>query len=231
MNSYKQPEPFYRFIADVHLGANPVMIKQFCHLISETPASCKGLYILGDLFDHWLGSDIHETTYRELQDCFKALPFPVYFLPGNRDFLLEDQWLEKAGITRIHDPYTLQIREKNIILTHGDQFCTNDSAYQWYRWLVRKPLSQAIFRKLPKSFRLFILGMIRKNGKSTTSSTQKANRYNINLTRNLEATLLMGHVHHPSLDHSLVVLPDWRRKDRCGFLDLEHTSMKMSLSY
>jgi UDP-2,3-diacylglucosamine hydrolase len=224
MDSCTKAKPFYRFIADVHLTADPVMLKQFCHLLNQTPASCQGLYILGDLFDHWLGSDIHAETYRELQTCFKSQDFPIYFLPGNKDFLLEDHWLRDAGVTRIHDPYCLNIGNKNIILTHGDQFCTNDRIYQWFRWLVRKPLITRIFLHLPKKLRLLFLKKIRRLGPS-----KKANRYVLNQTKIWKIVsglggeaVILGHVHHPGDFHQkLLVLPDWRKVDHLSCFDLD----------
>ena len=91
---------FVRFISDLHLTPDEARLETFYDFLDTLPKSCRGLFILGDFFDHWLGQDIHDTEYNKLATKLSSVGCPVMFLPGNRDFLVEDLWLKKANVKR-----------------------------------------------------------------------------------------------------------------------------------
>lgn len=229
--SIKSPN-FIRFIADLHLTPNSLRLKSFHEFLDSLPKECKGLFILGDLFDHWLGSDLHAKDYYDLQAKLKSCTCPIYFMPGNKDFTLEDHWLKAANIQRLPDPYKLTINHHQILLTHGDQLCTHDKIYQIFRLACQNSLIKSSFLCLPKSWRLSFLHLVRSisgkqnNLKKYCVNDQKAiqlcNRYKVK-------TLIHGHVHHPGI-HTIyqnikrIVLDEWtanHSSKTVSFLDID----------
>lgn len=220
------------FISDLHLDAErPEITALFGRFIDEEAHGADALYILGDLFEAWVGDDDPSDTGRFVAEKLKALRdagVPVYFQRGNRDFLLQDDYAARAGMTILPDPAVVLLHGKPTLLMHGDLLCTDDVAYQQFRAQTRDPRWQAQFLAQPLAARLAfaqqartasqarhaelhgqgLMGAITDVSPSTVHATFA--RYGID-------TLIHGHTHRPAV-HELavdgrgrqrIVLGDW----------------------
>lgn len=222
---------FIRFISDLHLTPDEARLETFYDFLNTLPESCRGLFILGDFFDHWLGYDIHQASYEKLAHKLSKVNCPIIFLPGNRDFLIEDTWLEKANIQRIPDPFSITINSKKIVLTHGDQLCSKDYFYQFFRQITRQRLIRKLFLCLPKNFRKAIFRGIRRT-KHESSNVKKFaidHQMAMQLTHTFDANILIhGHIHRPGIHvnetFNRIVLDEWMaencQKQTISYLDI-----------
>ena len=131
------------FVSDLHLDPDyPDTIQRFLNLLAAHTTQADALYILGDLFEIWIGDDYIEPAYqpviKSLQDCTKK-GLPVYLLHGNRDFLLGDEFMQQTGCTLLPDPVLIDLYGQPTLLMHGDLLCTDDLEYQAFRHTVRDP--------------------------------------------------------------------------------------------
>lgn len=210
------------FISDCHLSADsPKTLSLFARVI-QSMHGAKALYILGDLFDVWVGDDVTSPTSIQvaklLQDL-KQSGTQLYFMAGNRDFLLGKKFAVLAGWQVLADYHVLQDSERRILLTHGDLLCTDDKAYQRYRKLARNPITLWLYRHLPKKLRLRIAAKLRKKSKAYQASVnptiidanqdaikQVMHQHQVNM-------LVHGHTHRPQIENltlgQRVVLGDW----------------------
>lgn len=122
------------FISDIHLHANSKEQATMLHNFLTTHAlNADAIYILGDLFAIWLGDDIREPYSEELISALRDLVqanVPVYFMHGNRDFLVGRKFCQASGCKLLKDPCKINLYGQEILLTHGDQLCTLDVRYQ-----------------------------------------------------------------------------------------------------
>lgn len=194
------------FVSDVHLHENaPHLTALFFRFLDEKVASAQALFILGDLFNVWLGDDIATSFDNEVASHLKMLAqkanIPIYFLPGNRDFLLSKNFGTQAGLTLLNDPSLFNLWGKNILLTHGDLLCTDDKNYQWFRALLQHPITKFIFRRLPKRYRKDIAQKLRRNSKRHQArqpiAVLDATEYGVKkILKNTKAqAIIHGHVH------------------------------------
>ena len=146
------------FIADLHLDPErPAITGLFGRFIDEEARGADALYILGDLFEAWVGDDDPSATGTFVADKLRGLAdsgVPVYFMRGNRDFLLGDAFARRAGMTVLPDPALVTLYGKPTLLMHGDLLCTDDTAYQQFRTQTRDPAWQAGFLAQPLPARL-----------------------------------------------------------------------------
>lgn len=153
------------FISDLHLSEKrPDTSALFLKFLSSEAKNADALYILGDLFESWIGDDnlnAHDEKIIEGLAEFSQTGIPLYFMHGNRDFLIGQQFVEKTRCTLLPDPTVVQIYQDKVLLTHGDLLCTFDKSYQRFRKLVRHPLTQKWFLKLPLNWRRTIANMLR----------------------------------------------------------------------
>lgn len=145
------------FISDLHLSAErPSSISLFCDFMEKSGCLLESLYILGDLFDYWIGDDassalgfdLAEQAIKNTTDSGTA----VYFIAGNRDFLLGRDFAERTGMTLLKDKTVLEIADQRVMIAHGDQFCTDDTSYlatraqflapEWQRAFLQKSLAE-----------------------------------------------------------------------------------------
>lgn len=130
------------FVSDVHLAPNTTELNQlFLSFLSKVASKCNDLYILGDLFDVWVGDDITHPAFGEILFTLhhRALKGQsTYFLPGNRDFLIGKSFCDTYRIHPIPDPAPISIGSHTILLTHGDRYCIHDERYQAFRRRSRK---------------------------------------------------------------------------------------------
>ena len=218
------------FISDLHLHqTRPEVTGLFRDFIDElltitTPNP--ELYILGDLFEFWIGDDFEDPLYSEITNQLKNLVksgIKTYLMHGNRDFLIGENFLSKTGIELLKEPTIFSYKDKNIMLSHGDQFCIDDIEYQAYRKIVRNQEWQRSFLSFPIDKRLKILNEARDA--SIQSQDMKSNEImdvNVNevaavVQKNNIDILIHGHTHRPR-SHTIdietkksvrLVLGDW----------------------
>jgi UDP-2,3-diacylglucosamine hydrolase len=213
----------YLFISDCHLDDERPEITQALGGFLENRASRAAvLYILGDLFEVWLGDDDPAESQRPVIDALQSLAqrIPVYFMAGNRDFLLGDDFAARVGIRLLDEPEVLQLGRHRTLLIHGDTLCTDDHDYQQFRARVRSPEWQARFLARPLAERRQIAAQLRSE--SADAMAQKpAEIMDVN-QRAVEAcfsdngvdTIIHGHTHRPAVHHysdglTRHVLGDW----------------------
>lgn len=217
------------FISDLHLCASrPHITKAFLHFLKNTVVNANALYILGDLFEYWAGDDdVDDVHHQTITAAFSALAdsgVKLYFMHGNRDFLISTQFCSAAKITLLQDPSLIDLHGKSVLLSHGDSLCTDDLAYQEFRLLVRDSKWQAEFTNLPLQSRKQEIEAVRSRSEHEKShkSTEIMDVNQDAVTNLLKKyhypnLLIHGHTHRPNqhliqLDgHSITrwVLGDW----------------------
>lgn len=122
------------FISDLHLDpSRPAITELFLDFLRDQARQAQALYILGDLFEAWIGDDTPSSAADAVATALRALHdagVPVYFIRGNRDFLLGNDYAARAGMRILPDPAVIELYGKPVLLQHGDLLCTDDTAYQ-----------------------------------------------------------------------------------------------------
>jgi len=215
------------FISDLHLEAErPDIGKQFLEFLKTDATECEELYILGDLFEAWVGDDDPNTHYFTIKRALRKLSdggVPIYFMHGNRDFLVGRDFANETGVKILDDPYPTTLYGQKALLSHGDILCTDDHQYQKVRKMVRDPKWQATMRAKPLKERLRISAEARRQSLEATinksfeimdvnqQAVEKMIRdYNVDI-------LLHGHTHRPNVHNvelgnrkaKRIVLGDW----------------------
>ena len=215
------------FIADLHLSKDkPRLLDLFSHFLTQNALDADQLYILGDLFEVWIGDDF---VLPELQPIVKLLKHlsltrPVYFMHGNRDFLIGNGFEELSGCKILPDPYIIDLFGSKTLLSHGDMFCTDDIEYQKFRTAVRTP--KWIENVLSKSVeeRLIYANHIRSESQKMSSMKSEdimdVNENSVEtIMRQWQVLhLIHGHTHRPKQHHFMldnlpatrIVLGDWQ---------------------
>ncbi len=204
------------FISDLHLCASrPQITSAFLQFLSSIAKKAKALYILGDLFEYWAGDDdIDDDFHQEIIQGFKTLAnagVPIYLMHGNRDFLITDIFCHAANIQLVNDPTCINLNGKPTLLSHGDELCTDDTAYQAFRLQVRNKAWQAQFMNQTLAARKSQIEAIRLRSEQEKSN-KSAEIMDINhdaLSRLLKQydyppLLIHGHTHRPN-QHQLVI--------------------------
>lgn len=217
-------------ISDLHLQASQhATFSLWQHYMAHSNADA--LFILGDLFEVWVGDDIVAASDLDgafAQQCQQVLDatarrLPVYFIHGNRDFLLGDNFAQACGMTLLPDPTVLDFDGQRWLISHGDELCSGDVDYQLFRQQVRSPMWRSAFLSKPLMERQTIAKGLRTQSELLKSSgTSYADVDTAMALQWLDAahasTLIHGHTHHPA-DHALgqadgrpmrrLVLSDW----------------------
>lgn len=220
------------FISDLHLDPErPAITALFGRFLEEEARGADGLYILGDLFEAWVGDDDRSDPGAFVATALRAVAdsgTPVFFIRGNRDFLLGDDYARRAGITILPDPAVVMVYGKPTLLMHGDTLCTDDVAYQAFRAQTRDAQWQAQFLAQPLAARLGFAQQARAASKAHQSGLQDQGTMDTitdvapatvesSLARFGIDTLIHGHTHRPAV-HDLdvdgrrcqrIVLGDW----------------------
>ncbi|MFS8063156.1 MAG: UDP-2,3-diacylglucosamine diphosphatase [Luteimonas sp.] len=216
------------FISDLHLDpARPQITDLFGRFIDNEASHADALYILGDLFEAWVGDDDPSDVGGFVAGKLRSLRdagVPVYFMRGNRDFLLGDDYARRAGMTILPDPAVVMVHGKPTLLMHGDLLCTDDVAYQQFRAQTRNPEWQLQFLARPLSARLAFAEQARVASKAHQSGLQSQGlmeaitdvapaTVDATLARYGIDTLIHGHTHRPKVHQhpagTRVVLGDW----------------------
>ena len=184
-------------ISDLHLtNVEEDKIKFFDNFCKLHASQADQLFILGDLFNTWIGDDISLSSYKKIINILKDLTTntKVFVMAGNRDFLLSKKFELESGCKLIKEPFTLEQNSKKFLLIHGDSLCTDDVNYQKLKKVLRNPIIQFVFLSLPKTFRLKLTGQLRK--KSLEAQSYKSEELmDVNL---VSTDLLMSS--HPGFD-------------------------------
>ena len=209
-------------ISDLHLTNVEGDKVNFFNTFCETHASnADQLFILGDLFNTWLGVDISLKSYKAIISTLKELTkeTKVFVMVGNRDFLLSHNFETETGCMLIKEPYELEHNTKKFLLIHGDSLCTDDINYQKLKRVLRNPLVQYIFLHLPKNIRLKLTGQLRK--KSIEAQSYKSSKImdvnqqttDLLMSKYPGYELIHGHTHrqktHTMKNYTRYVLGDW----------------------
>jgi UDP-2,3-diacylglucosamine hydrolase len=211
------------FIADLHLSPeHPERSLALIDFCQQRVHPDDKLYILGDLFEAWIGDDVGITTYADVIACFNELTHSgaeVFFMAGNRDFLVGQAFAQATGIQLLSDPTVCQFDEQNTLLMHGDTLCTDDTEYQNFRTLVRSPAWQLNFLSLPAAKRISQAEDYRQQSqvKTAQKSDDIMDVNNNAVTKAMQAhdasLLIHGHTHRPNVHHlptgDRAVLGDW----------------------
>jgi UDP-2,3-diacylglucosamine hydrolase len=163
------------FVSDVHLDAGRTAATgQFLEFLATEARGAQALYILGDLFEAWVGDDDREPANEQVCRALRALVasgVACFALHGNRDFLLGAGFCERSGCRLLPDPVIAQLEGERLLLTHGDALCTGDHAYQELRSVVRSPAWQRRFLALPRSSRELLADEARAGSRRHTART------------------------------------------------------------
>ena len=212
------------FIADLHLSENrPHLLALFRQFMQEQAPHAEKLYILGDLFDFWIGDDEKSDLISEVQQLIRHLPeqgVPCYFQHGNRDFLIGKKFAEACGLSLLPTYQLIDLYGTPTLLCHGDTLCVDDVKYQQYRKKVHQKWRQWLFLHLPLKVRLKIAEKIRaksrqdKQLKSTEIMDVNADFVQQMFAQFHVTQMIHGHTHrqkhHEILPHfHRIVLGDW----------------------
>lgn len=215
------------FISDLHLSQErPAITALFLRFLQEVAANADALYILGDLFEAWLGDDMVLPEYHEAITAIRKLTdqgVPVYIMYGNRDFLMREQFEQMTGARLIHEPYILSLGGQDTLLLHGDTLCTDDTAYQEFRRMVRDPQWQDAMLSKTVEQRVALAREYRDMSKIEMAKKDNAimdvNQQSVLDTMREQNVLKLihGHTHRPGNHHfdidgkpaSRIVLGDW----------------------
>ena len=201
------------FIADLHLQTEePAITAGFLRFLRGEAKSADALYILGDLFEAWIGDDDPNPLHREMAAAIKALVdsgVPCYFIHGNRDFLIGQRYARESGMTLLPEEQVLDLYGRNMLIMHGDTLCTDDTGYLAFRAKVHTPWIQKVFLALPLFIRNRIAARMRAGSKAANSS-KSMTIMDVNpqaVVRVMEKHdvqwLIHGHTHRPDV-HSLI---------------------------
>jgi len=229
------------FVSDLHLDAErPEAIDAFVDFVSRDCIRAERLFILGDLFEVWVGDDDDDPVLARAIDAIaslRAYEVPCYVMHGNRDFLLGDAFAARTGAKILTDYVTVDIYGESLLLTHGDLLCTDDTAYMKLRATVRDPEWQSAFLERPIEERRNIAASMRERSKTETA-IKPDDIMDVNQTAVEETlrshdvrVLIHGHTHRPAVHRfeldgqaaTRIVLGDWYTQgtilqwDRNGF--------------
>lgn len=207
------------FISDLHLDAqNPSITHTFFYFLEHVALKADALYILGDLFESYIGDDDNTPFIQSITHALSKLNddnIPVFIMHGNRDFLIGKKFADNAGAILISDPMLIDLYHQKILLMHGDSLCTQDKNHQRFRKITQNKITKKIFLSLPLSFRKKIANQLRQE------STQH-NRYKsaeiMDVSEEAAAAVLKkysaqkiihGHTHRPMITQNRIVLGMW----------------------
>ncbi|MEM9243466.1 MAG: UDP-2,3-diacylglucosamine diphosphatase [Pseudomonadota bacterium] len=215
--------PHTLFISDLHLDATQAdMAEKFINFLARDAMKADALYILGDLFETWIGDDDDNTFNRGIIKALRmaSAEIPIYVMHGNRDFLLGERFANASGCKLIDDPHCIDLYGRKTIVTHGDLLCLDDVKYQAFRRRSRSKLSKTLFLSLPVKIRQHIANKVRKGSKKHIANVTAATMNvtpgeDLKIMHKYQATLLIhGHTHQPAIhqldnDYVRVTLAAW----------------------
>jgi UDP-2,3-diacylglucosamine hydrolase len=237
------PTPFTYFISDLHLSADRDDINQcFFEFLREQAPQADALYVLGDLFEVWIGDDDQNSFMLSIAKAFNTLRqsgVPIYFIHGNRDFLIRERFAKQAGFKILPEQVVIDLYGEPTLIMHGDELCTMDIEYQAFRKKARSWWWPRIMLSLPLTTRR----KIARKGRATSKQKQsKLSPEIMDVTSQEVITcmqkfavkkLIHGHTHRPAV-HRLeidgqpaqrIVLGDWYDQGSVLKVSKEHTTL------
>ncbi|MBT8144609.1 MAG: UDP-2,3-diacylglucosamine diphosphatase [Gammaproteobacteria bacterium] len=215
------------FIADLHLDeAQPEIGEQLSEFIAAEGLQAEALYILGDLFESWVGDDdpqAERSRVASLLNDLAARGIPVFIMRGNRDFLLSDRFARECGATLLDDEVVVELYGERVLLMHGDSLCTDDHEYQAFRTTVRDPAWQQQVLAQPLQARLALAQQARQRSRERNANAPEQimdvndEAVSAVMRKHGVQTLLHGHTHRPAVHEfelngkpaRRIVLGDW----------------------
>lgn len=215
------------FISDLHLDSSrPDIADQFLAFLRSEAVDADALYILGDLFESWVGDDDPDPHYATIKSALRNLVdsgTPVYFMHGNRDFMIGSRFAEETSVTLLPDPSHLTIEGTDVLVSHGDALCTDDVEYQKFRQMTRNPQWQAMMLQKSLEERLAFARQARaasmQHGKTINARISDVNQQAVEqfMQDHGSDLLLHGHTHRPDVHQfrigdspaTRIVLGDW----------------------
>ena len=231
------------FVSDIHLDAKrSAIVDLFNQFLLKRAIRADAIYILGDLFEYWIGDDAPYTEYTSTFDALKkvtAADVPVYFMHGNRDFLIAKKFSQKTGIRLLPEEKIINLYDKKVLLLHGDTLCTDDIKYQEFRKKTHNKFYQWIVLHLPVATRQKLANYLRNTSKEEIAEKPEAimdvnqNAVEAALESHQVSTLIHGHTHRPDIhyfnknntDYTRAVLGDWYQQG--SVLAITPNSMKL----
>ncbi len=229
------------FVSDLHLDRQqPELTRRFIDFVETRAAQARVLYILGDLFEVWLGDD---DPAEDFQPLFRSLQHlarhtRLYFMAGNRDFLVGESLARRVGFEILPDPFVLELGGERVALMHGDLLCSDDVDYLKFRALVRDPGWQCQFLAQPLHQRRQIADELRDRSQQAMSGKQMT-IMDVNadtVAETMEAlgvtTLIHGHTHRPGIHRESggrrIVLGDWSADRDPSYLSWKDGEFRLS---
>ena len=230
------------FISDLHLPvAGSPLRDAFARFLAGPARGASALYILGDLFESWAGDDAGLAEYGVERACLRALTkagVPVYFQHGNRDFLVGGEFAAATGVQLLADPLKVELGGVTTLISHGDQWCTDDVGYQRWRRFARNGVVQAVYGAMPRAWRERFAGTVRARS-DAGKQYRPADIMDVNdgavraaFAEHGVTRMIHGHTHRPATHEYALdgracqrhVLADWR-PERCEALRVDATGV------
>jgi UDP-2,3-diacylglucosamine hydrolase len=215
------------FISDLHLHpSRPEVTECFLKFLREDAQDAESLYILGDLFEVWVGDDDPEPHYRSVVEglrSFAAPRRPCYLMRGNRDVLIGRRFCKEAAVILLEETEVINLYDENVLLCHGDELCTDDHAYQRFRRQARNPTWRALFLSLPLAVRHRLAAGLRNRSTAMTAlkpediTDVSQDAVEDALRAHRLKIMIHGHTHRPGIHQfkldgrpsMRIVLGDW----------------------
>lgn len=217
-------------VSDLHLEPQrPDLVRAFLHFLQNRARGAEALYILGDLFEAWIGDDAMGPFEQEIATALRQLAdsgTAIYLMHGNRDFLIGKAFCRQAGCQLLPDRHITDFHGRRVLLMHGDTLCTRDEGYQKLRRILRNPLTLFVLRHLPLASRQNLARKLRNESRQQTRAKAMdiTDVTEAEVEREMRAarvtTLIHGHTHRPARHELLldgqpaerIVLGDWDRR-------------------
>ena len=217
------------FISDLHLDKDrPKVIRYFIDFLDNLESDIESLYILGDFVEYWVGDDDPGEGLEEVFSSIKkkSNSVSIYFMHGNRDFMISEKFCNHHGMKFLKDPTKIKLHGKKILLMHGDTLCIDDIEYQKFRTMVRSPLWQNEMLKKSLEERINLAKMLRAKSLSETGTKDEVimdvNNDEVisQLKKHNVDMIIHGHTHRPNIHKIIsenkeckrIVLGDWYDK-------------------
>jgi len=225
------------FIADLHLSTEePAITAGFLRLLEGEARTAEALYILGDLFEAWIGDDDPNPLHAAIAAAIRALVesgVPCYFIHGNRDFLIGKRFARQSGMTLLPAEKVLTLYGERVLIMHGDTLCTDDVGYQRFRAKVQQRWLQTLFLSLPLFIRQRIAAKMRAGSKASNQTKSDAimdvNQQAVSevMRQHHVRHLIHGHTHRPAI-HDLQIEGHPARRYVLGAWHQEGSMIKAS---
>ena len=215
------------FISDLHLEeSRPDITEAFLNFMDAIEGQADALYILGDFFESWIGDDENTALQVQIKQRLKAFTdtgAALFFMHGNRDFLIGEVFAEETGAQILPDPSLIDLAGETVLLMHGDSLCTADTSYMKFRATIRNPAFLQPFLKRPIEERKITAQQLRamsqanNQGKSKEIMDVTQEEVDKEMQKHQVNTLIHGHTHRPQIEQRehenvRIVLGDWDKE-------------------